>query len=83
MTTEQFKILCRAYFPGCYFAERLTGHVYCYPFSLCRIVMEPYNDTLGGWLGDQADEFIAGKPEDVVKKVAEDMDRRYNENLGV
>ena len=73
MTTEQFKILCRAYWPDCYFAESY-GATYCYPDSWVRLGLD--GGFAHGWIGEEADELIVGKPEDNVKKVYNDMRSR-------
>ena len=75
MTEQQFKILCRAYWPDCHFADTSFGDILCYPDMWARVCYAPQCKNAEGWFGEEADWFQVGKPETIIRRVAEDMRR--------
>lgn len=72
MTEQQFKILCRAYWPNCDFIETRNGFLVCYPANIGRMVWYGEKDAVAGWKGEDANVLVQGEPEEVVKEVYND-----------
>ena len=82
MNDQQFKILCRAYWHDCEFYGD-PGWWYCYIDDVCKLMWEIGYEKIFGFVGEYPDEKeIHGKPEEVVKAVYDDMQRRNDDQEG-
>ena len=69
MTTEQFKILCRAYWPNCRFFE---GHLslLCFPSYGVDLSLQLYNGNVFGYTNVKMfQETNEIKPEKIIREM--------------